>query len=106
MVLWFNAFHIVACLFIGFVFLVALEVISQRCSVLLHVEDHRPLYPAGEPSVLSALFFLFVLFCPVLYELNSLWLRYQLTVFLDLQFQKRLKAAEADSKLKQVYIPT
>lgn len=32
-------------------FLVALEVISQRCSILLHVENHRPLHPAGVPSV-------------------------------------------------------
>lgn len=87
--------------------LAALEVTRQHSPVLLHVENHRPLYSAGmgwagkagpgascsplplklmTSSCGGALILLFLPFFPFL--------------------QKRLKAAEADSKLKQVYIPT
>lgn len=63
---WYGGLLFWCCLlFIPFVFLVALEVFGQCCSILLHVENHRPLHPAGEPSVLFAFLWLSssVLFC-------------------------------------------
>lgn len=72
--------------------LAALEVAGQHSPVLLHVENHRPLHSAGKagPGRLGQR-------PPAEMRADP-----SLSFFL----QKRLKAAEADSKLKQVYIPT
>lgn len=86
--------------------LAALEVTRQHSPVLLHVENHRPLYSAGMgwpgkagPGASGS---------PLLLEVDGILLQRCSDPFLSFFpfMQKRLKAAEADSKLKQVYIPT
>ena len=84
-----------------------LEVTGQHSSVLLHVENHRPIYSTGKvwageagPEAPCS---------PLLLKLMTPPhppLRCSDPFFFFPFPQKRLKAAEADSKLKQVYIPT
>lgn len=68
-----------------------LEVAHQHHRVLLHVEDHRQIRAAGEGQLARAGS---PLCRPSCQPLTCV-----------LCFKKRLKAAEAESKLKQVYIP-
>lgn len=87
--------------------LAALEVTRQHSPVLLHVENHRPLYSAGTgwageagPGASCS---------PLPWGVDDILLQRCSDPPLPFFFpflQKRLKAAEADSKLKQVYIPT
>lgn len=81
----------------------ALEVSSQRGPVLLHVEDYRSLHPAGRCAHTAS--FKIYSNTSVTYSSTAHFYRAPQKPVAHF-FQKRLKAAEADSKLKQVYIPT
>ena len=82
-----------------------LEVTGQHSSILLHVENHRPIHSAGKVWAGEAGPEASCSTLPLKLMTSSL-LRCSDPFFFFSFLQKRLKAAEADSKLKQVYIPT